>query len=86
MIACICDVGLFMNGILFKLDQDRFWFVHPDGDLNTWRLAHRKGFDVTITDPNSRILQLQGPKSYEIIYEASNGHADHKCYTFIPDF
>lgn len=61
-----------MDGILFRLDDDRFWFVHPDGDLDTWLLAHNVGFNVTVCDPQSRVLQLQGPNSYQIMQLASS--------------
>ena len=46
VIVCTSDGSLFMDGILFKLAQDRFWFVRPDGSLDTWLLAHRDGYDV----------------------------------------
>ena len=86
VIACTFDGGLFMDGILFKLAEDRFWFVHPDGDLDTWLLAHRDGFDISITDPHSRVLQLQGPKSYEIMHEVTNGQVDHELLYFHSKF
>ena len=50
-----------------------WWFVHPDGDLEPWLLAHNQGFDVTLKDPKSRVLQLQGPNSFSIMHEASAG-------------
>ncbi len=86
VIACTFDGGLFMDGILFRLAQDRFWFVHPDGDLDTWLLAHRDGYNVTITDPHSRVLQLQGPKSYEIMHKLTNGQVDHRLLYFHSKF
>ncbi len=57
-LACTHSGGLFMDGILFRLGETRFWFVQPDGDMHTWFLAHNTGFDVTISDPKSRVLQL----------------------------
>ncbi len=72
-LACTHEGGLFMDGILFKLGENRFWFVQPDGALETWLLAHRQGFDVTVTDPRSRVLQIQGPKSFEIMQAATAG-------------
>ena len=57
-IACTHQGGVFMDGILFRLDDDRFWFVQPDGSLDTWLLAHKCDFDVHITDPHSRVLQI----------------------------
>ena len=50
-----------MDGVLFKLGADRYWYVQADGAMETWFVAHSGGFDVTISDPNSRVLQIQGP-------------------------
>jgi aminomethyltransferase len=72
-LACTHSGGLFMDGILFRLGETRFWFVQPDGDMHTWFLAHNTGFDVTISDPKSRALQLQGPMSFIIMNAASAG-------------
>ncbi|SMC11381.1 aminomethyltransferase family protein [Roseovarius aestuarii] len=73
VLACTHQGGIFMDGIVFRLAEDRFWFVHPDGDLDTWLLAHNAGFDVAVRDPQSRVLQLQGPNSYRIMRDASSG-------------
>ena len=54
-----------MDGILFRLAPDRYWFVQPDDDMHTWLLAHDTGFDVRVSDPQSRVLQVQGPNSLE---------------------
>ncbi len=70
VLACTHQGGLFMDGILFRLGDSRFWFVQPDGDLDTWLLAHRAGYDVTVSDPKFRVMQLQGPKSYQIMRAA----------------
>ena len=39
-LICTHKGGIFMDGILFRLAENRFWFVHPDGDLDTWLLAN----------------------------------------------
>ena len=72
-IACTHDGGLFMDGVLFRLEPDRYWFVQPNGDLETWLLALSRGFDVTVSDPRARALQIQGPASLSIMARASNG-------------
>ena len=72
-LICTHQGGIFMDGILFRLADTRFWFVHPDGDLEPWLLAHSHGFDVTFSDPKSRVLQLQGPNSFPIMQAASSG-------------
>ncbi len=72
-IACTPQGGIFMDGLLFKLVENRFWYVQPDGAFETWLFAHSEGFDVTISDPKSRVLQIQGPASPAIMLDASNG-------------
>ena len=72
-LICTHAGGIFMDGILFRLAENRFWLVHPDGDLDMWLLAHSRGFDVIVSDPKSRVLQLQGPKSFRIMQDATRG-------------
>lgn len=78
VLACTSSGGLFMDAIVFRISHDRFWIVQPDGNLHTWLEAHKGNFDITICDPNSRVLQLQGPKSFDIISLASKGVINDK--------
>ena len=73
VLLCTHQGGLLMDGVLFRLAEDRFWLVQPDGDLDTWILAHRHGYDIAVSDPGSRVLQLQGPRSFAIMNAASGG-------------
>ena len=75
-IACTPQGGVFMDGILFKIGEDRYWYVQADGAFETWLLAHSEGFDVTIADPHSRVIQIQGPASMDIMHSASGGKID----------
>ena len=81
-IACTADGGTFMDGILFRMAKDRFWYVQADGDLETWLIAHSGGFDIKISDPNSRVLQIQGPNSMKIMADATNGAIDENMKYF----
>jgi len=81
-IACTPDGGTFMDGILFKLAQNRFWYVQPDGALEEWFIAHGDGFDVKVSDPASRVLQIQGPNSMKIMSDASDGAIDETMKYF----
>ena len=85
-LACNYNGGLFMDGILFRLGEKKFWFVHPDGDLDTWFLAHSHNYNVSISDPQSRVLQVQGPKSLAIINTATNGSVDQTMGYFKAGF
>lgn len=81
-IACTSDGGTFMDGILFRLAENRFWYVQSDGALEPWLIAHSEGFDVKISDPNSRVLQIQGPNSMTIMSAATNGAIDETMKYF----
>ncbi|MEI6537672.1 MAG: aminomethyltransferase family protein, partial [Verrucomicrobiaceae bacterium] len=72
-IACDHRGHVFMDGVLFRLGHNRFWYVQPDGALETWLLANSAGFDITVTDPLSRVLQIQGPASLAIMSAATDG-------------
>ena len=72
-LACTHQGGIFMDGVLFKLSDNRFWYVQADGPFETWLMANSDGFDVKITDPHSRVLQVQGPASIDIMNSASSG-------------
>ena len=79
-IACTPQGGVFMDGVLFRLGETKFWYVQPDGALESWLVAHSAGFNVTVTDPHSRVLQIQGPNSLPILSAASSGAASGLSY------
>ena len=85
-LACTHVGGIFMDGIIFRLATDKFWFVQPDGDLKTWLLAHQENYRVKITDPLSRALQIQGPKSFQILKDLTNGALDQQFGYFHSGF
>ena len=72
-LACTPQGGIFMDGVLFRLGETRFWYVQADGAFEAWLAAHSGGFEVTISDPQIRVLQLQGPASIAIMSDATNG-------------
>ena len=81
-IACTPGGGTFMDGILFKLAENRYWYVQPEGALEPWLTAHSEGFKVSISDPKSRVLQIQGPNAFKIMSDASKGAIDESMKYF----
>ena len=75
-LACTPKGGIFMDGVVFKFSSNKYWYVQADGDFETWLLAHTEGFDVSIKDPKSRVLQIQGPLSMDIMKELTDGKLD----------
>ncbi len=71
-LACYEDGGLIVDGILIKLEEDKFWYAQADGDFYSWARAHSAGMDVRISDPDVFVSQVQGPDSLKILEAASD--------------
>ena len=69
-VACWPDGGVLVDGILIRLGEDRFWYVQADGDFVGWARAHGLGMDVEVSDPQSWVHQVQGPKAFDVLAEA----------------
>ena len=65
--ACYHDGGMITDGILLRLEDQKYWFAQADGDLFSWYKANSEGYEVKISDPNVWISQIQGPKSMELL-------------------
>ncbi|TNF62647.1 MAG: glycine cleavage system protein T [Rhodobacteraceae bacterium] len=61
--------GILNDPILLRLGQDHFWISLADSDILLWAqgVAVHSGLDVTIREPDVSPLQLQGPKSGQIM-------------------
>ena len=66
-IACFPNGGIMMDGVLLRLSCDRFFYVLANGEFFNWLVAHAMGLDVTVRDPDSWVLQVQGPRSLEVL-------------------
>ena len=85
-LACTPQGGIFMDGVLFKFSENKFWYVQADGPFEVWLLAHTSNYNVKISDPKSRVLQIQGPASIDIMKTASNGKIDENMKYFRSGF
>ena len=86
-IACTPAGGIQMDGILMRLATDHFWYVQADGEFESWLIAFSDGLDVRVRDPQSRVLQIQGPKALDVIRSATNGQlADTFRYFHVAKF
>lgn len=71
-LACYEDGSLLVDGIVLRLAQDKFWYAQADGDFYSWARAHGSDMDVTITDPDVFVSQVQGPNALKILEAASD--------------
>ena len=65
--ACYHNGGIITDGLLLRIDDDRYWFAQADGEMFSWYNAHSDGLDVEILEPNVFISQVQGPKSMDLL-------------------
>ena len=85
-LACTPNGGIFMDGVVFRFSDTKFWYVQADGPFEAWLTALSDGFEVEITDPHSRVIQIQGPASENIMNEVSNGEIDESLGYFRSGF
>jgi len=71
-LACYEDGGLLVDGIVLRLEDNKFWYAQADGDFYSWARAHSSGMDVSITDPDVFVSQVQGPNALKILEAASD--------------
>ena len=77
--------GVLNDPILLKVGEDKYWFSLADSDILLWAqgLAVNGDYNVEITEPDVSPLQLQGPKSRDIMIKIFGDQiADLKYYWF----
>src|SRR5438046_5110112 len=65
------DGGIINDPILLRLDENHFWLSVADSDVLLWAMgvAYNSGLDVTIEEPDVGPLQIQGPKSKQVVVD-----------------
>src|SRR6266566_6552215 len=63
------DGGIANDPVLMRLEENRFWLSLADSDIGLWAqgLAYHSGLDVTIGEVDVAPVQIQGPKSREVM-------------------
>ena len=80
------DGGVINDPVLLKLAENHFWLSIADSDVLLWAkgVAVNAGMRVQISEPDVSPLQLQGPKSRDILRAAfGNKPAELKYYRFM---
>jgi glycine cleavage system aminomethyltransferase T len=75
--------GILNDPVLLRLGENHFWLSLADSDILLWAqgVAVHSGLDVTIREPDVSPLQLQGPKSGEVMRALfGDGIMDLKYY------
>ncbi|MDA0333401.1 MAG: glycine cleavage system protein T [Proteobacteria bacterium] len=63
------DGGILNDPIILRLAENKFWISLADSDVLLWAqgVAVHGGFDVDICEPDASPLQLQGPRSLDVM-------------------
>ncbi|MEJ3651545.1 aminomethyltransferase family protein [Actinomycetes bacterium KLBMP 9759] len=69
VILCNEKGGILNDPVLLRLSDDEFWFSLSDSDLRFWLEGINVGrrFDVDITEIDVCPMQIQGPKSIDLM-------------------
>jgi aminomethyltransferase len=61
--------GILNDPVLLRLEENRFWLSLADSDILLWAqgVATHSGLEVNLCEPDVSPLQLQGPKSGDIM-------------------
>ncbi len=69
-LACDDRGGIVMDGVVIRWSANRFWYVLADGEFVGRLDAESRGLDVTVSDPGSWVMQIQGPTSLDVLADA----------------
>ena len=63
------DGGIINDPVLLRLGENHFWIAVADSDVLLWAkgVAYNSGLDVEIREPDVSPMQIQGPKSKEVV-------------------
>ena len=63
------DGGIVNDPVLLRVEENRWWLALADSDAGLWArgVAIHSGLDVTVREPDVHPVQVQGPKSKDVI-------------------
>jgi glycine cleavage system aminomethyltransferase T len=63
------DGGIVNDPVLLRVEENRWWLALADSDAGLWArgVAVHSGLDVTVREPDVHPVQVQGPKSKDVI-------------------
>ena len=70
VIITAADGGIVNDPVLLRLGRNHFWLALADSDVLLWAkgVALNSGLDVRLCEPDVSPMQVQGPKSKEVVH------------------
>jgi aminomethyltransferase len=80
--------GILNDPVLLRLAENHFWLSLADSDVLLWAqgVAVNSGLNVKITEPDVSPLQLQGPKSGEIMVKLFGDSIKNLRYYWLKEY
>ena len=80
--------GVLNDPVLLRLAENHFWLSLADSDILMWAkgVAVNSGLDVKLCEPDVSHLQLQGPKSGEIMKAVFGEEIENIKYYWLKEF
>ena len=80
--------GVLNDPVLLRLAENHFWLSLADSDILMWAkgVAVNSGMDVKLCEPDVSPLQLQGPKSGEIMKAVFGEEIENIKYYWLKEF
>ena len=68
---CLPDGGIINDPVLLRVEENRFLLSLADSDVELWArgVAHGSDYDVTIKEVDVAPVQVQGPKSKDVLVD-----------------
>ena len=67
--VCNYEGGILNDPVLLKLSDEQIWLSLADNDIGLWAqaIAAEGGYDCVVREPDVSPVQVQGPKSFDLI-------------------
>jgi glycine cleavage system T protein len=78
------DGGIINDPVLLRLGENHFWIALADSDVLLWvrGVAAGAGLKVNITEPDVSPMQVQGPKSKQVVHKLFGDRVLDLAYYF----
>jgi glycine cleavage system aminomethyltransferase T len=85
---CLPDGGIINDPVLLRVEENRFWLSLADSDVELWArgVAHNSDYDVTIKEIDVGPVQVQGPKSKDVMVDLFGDSILEIPYYFVRPF